>query len=79
MNPQGDILTVADAAAELRCSKAHVLNLVRGKVRNVPPLPAIKLGRRTLVRRAALVAWLEANERAGARGILRSEIDSVGA
>jgi excisionase family DNA binding protein len=52
-----DHLTVQEAAAELRCSKAHVHNLINGRVRGVPPLPAVRLGRRKVVRRATLVAW----------------------
>jgi hypothetical protein len=78
MDMDADILTIADVAAELRCSKAHVLNAVNGKLKNVSPLPSISLGRRKLVRRAALAEWLRANEREG-DAILRTGIDSVGA
>jgi hypothetical protein len=74
-----EILTVADVAAELHCSKAHVLNAISGKLKNVTPLPSVSVGRRKLVRRAALAAWLRANERAGDGVILQSGIDSVGA
>lgn len=49
-----DILTVAEVAAALRCSKAHVHNIINGKVEGVSPLPALALGRRRLVRRAIL-------------------------
>lgn len=73
------IMTVGEVAAELRCSKAHVLNAINGKLRNVPPLPAISLGRRKLVRRPALKMWLEAIERTRNGAILRSGVDSVGA
>jgi hypothetical protein len=45
-----DILTVAEVAVELRCSKAHVYNAIAGKVDGVGPLPAISMGRRRLVR-----------------------------
>jgi hypothetical protein len=78
MDMDADILTIADVAAELRCSKAHVLNAVNGKLKNVSPLPSISLGRRKLVRRAALERWLRANERQG-DAMLRTGIDSVGA
>jgi excisionase family DNA binding protein len=57
-----EILTVPEAAFELRCSKAHVLNLINGKVHGSKPLPAVWLGRRRVVRRHTLDAWIQANE-----------------
>jgi excisionase family DNA binding protein len=60
-----EILTVAEVAARLRCSKAHVCNAINGKVRGVTRLPAISMGRRKLVRREALAAWLARNEPGG--------------
>lgn len=59
------ILTVAEAAHELRCSKAHVHNVIHGKVPGLPPLPVLRIGRRVLIRHEALKAWmlsLEARE-----------------
>ena len=44
------ILTVAEAARELRCSKAHVHNIIHGKVEGLPPLPVLRIGRRVLIR-----------------------------
>ena len=58
-----EILTVTEVASELRCSKAHVHNTINGKVRGVTALPAIRMGRRKLVRRSALEAWKKDNER----------------
>ena len=55
------LLTVAEAARELRCSKAHVHNIINGKVRGVPPLPSLWLGRRRLILRASLDEWIQAN------------------
>lgn len=52
------ILTVAEAARELRCSKAHVHNIIHGKVPDLPPLPALRIGRRVLIRHEALKAWM---------------------
>ncbi len=57
-----DILTVAEVAAELRCSKAHVYKAINGKVTGVSRLPAILMGRRRLVRRTTFEAWKTANE-----------------
>jgi len=57
-----EILTITEVAQVLRCSKAHVCNVVNGKVRNTPRLPAIRLGRRLPVRRETLELWKLANE-----------------
>ena len=65
---RGQILTVAEVALELRCSKAHVYNVIAGKVDGVHALPAISMGRRKLVRRAALEHWMEMNETAAGDG-----------
>ena len=74
-----DVLTVADVAAELRCSKAHVYNAIAGRVEGVSPLPAICMGRRKLIRRSALEQWKTTNESCGgADKIASSAIDAVG-
>jgi excisionase family DNA binding protein len=57
------VLTVDEVAKELRCSKAHVHNLINGKVSGTQPLPSVCPGRRRLVRRETLIAWIIANER----------------
>jgi excisionase family DNA binding protein len=58
-----ELLTMAEVSKILHCSKAHICNLVAGRVRGCLPLPAIHMGRRTLVRREALQNWLQASER----------------
>jgi len=63
-----DILTTDEVARELRCSKAHVSKAIAGKLPNVTPLPVVAMGRRKLVRRTALLKWIEDNE----HGILSS-------
>src|SRR5436190_24222008 len=66
MGPQDfDLLTMSDVAQLLHCSKAHVCNAVAGRVPGCPAIPAVSLGRRKLVRRQSLLAWIEANEKAG--------------
>ena len=60
-SPSGAI-TLAEVAKELHCSKAHVSNIVRGRVSSVPPLPVVRLGRRVLVRRASFVEWMSSLE-----------------
>jgi excisionase family DNA binding protein len=63
--PPPCFLTIAEAAHELRCSKTHLERVLAGKVENVPPLPVLRIGRRVLIRAAALKEWalmLEARE-----------------
>ena len=50
-----DLLTLSEVATLLHCSKAHVCNAVAGRVRGCPPIPAVSLGRRKLVRRETLL------------------------
>ena len=58
-----DLLTMAEVAEALKVSRALVCNLIAGKVRGCPPIPAIHLGRRKLVRRESLLQWLASNDR----------------
>ena len=58
MELNSEALTIAEVAVELRCTKTHVCNLINGKVRGVPRLPALILGRRKLVRRTSLRKWM---------------------
>ncbi|MGC2662048.1 MAG: helix-turn-helix domain-containing protein [Bryobacteraceae bacterium] len=59
-----DLLTLSDVAELLHCSKAHICKAVAGRVPGCPPIPAVSLGRRKLVRRASLLSWIERNEQA---------------
>jgi excisionase family DNA binding protein len=63
MNAQPGNMTAEEVARELRVSKAHVHNLINGRVRGVLPLPTLTLGRRRLIRRTTLDDWIRANER----------------
>ena len=56
------VLTIKEVATFLRCSLADVCHLIAGKVIETKPLPAIKLGRRTLVRKESLASWLDTVE-----------------
>ena len=76
------ILTVAQIAAELRCSRAHVYKAINGEVTGVSRLPAIRMGRRKLVRRSSLELWKEGNEKGSPEGgMIESlpELDAVNA
>jgi len=57
-----EVLTLKEVAAILRVSKTHVCNLINGKLIGLPRLPAIPMGRRKLVRRSTLEAWMRAVE-----------------
>lgn len=56
------LLTMAEVAQVLLCSKAHVCNAVNGKLSGCTPLPVLRLGRRLLVRRESLERWISENE-----------------
>ena len=57
------ILTLAEVAKILRCSKAHVANVINGNIKGLPRLAHLSVGRRKLVRREWLDQWMEANIR----------------
>ena len=56
-----DLLTLS-VAKLLHCSKAHVGKVVAGLVNGCGPIPSLHLGRRTLIRRSALLIWIERNK-----------------
>jgi hypothetical protein len=63
LSPEGKglsdgILCLAEVAQKLRCSKAQVSNLINGKIRGVPRLKTISIGRRRLVLATTLDDWL---------------------
>jgi len=59
----GSVLSLRETAELVRCSKAHLSNVIRGKVKGLPQLPVVRIGRRLLVRRDALAQWLKTVER----------------
>jgi len=58
------ILTLAEAASFLRCSKSHLSNILNGKVQGIPPLPTVRVGRRVVFRRESLEEWVQEVESA---------------
>ena len=62
LGDDSEVLTIKEAATVLRCSKAHVQNLLAGRVKDAQPLPFIALGRRKLIRRESLLRWMEKAE-----------------
>jgi hypothetical protein len=63
-DPGFGLLTVTEVAELLHCSKAHGCNVLAGLLRGCVPIPSVRLGRRTLVRRGSLLHWIEQNEAA---------------
>jgi excisionase family DNA binding protein len=59
------ILSLSEAADYLQISKAHLSNLINGKVRGVPPVRSFRLGRRVLFKRAWIDQWIEMTAHAG--------------
>jgi excisionase family DNA binding protein len=56
---QTPVMTLKQAAAYLRVSKAHLSNVINGKVPGVPPVRCFRMGRRILIKREWLDAWME--------------------
>jgi excisionase family DNA binding protein len=71
------LLTIREAAQLLRCSKAHLSNVLNGKVRNVPPLTSVRLGRRRLISRRSLTSWIATVESPDAATATRAPVDSA--
>jgi excisionase family DNA binding protein len=59
ISAESQILTLTQTAEYLRISKAHLSNVIKGKVHSVPPLRHAKVGRRILIQRLWLDEWLE--------------------
>ena len=62
MENSTDLLTIREVAKALRCSKTHVQNALDGKVRGLPRLMHLPMGRRKVIRRDWLQQWMEANK-----------------
>jgi Helix-turn-helix domain len=59
-----ELLTLKEVAALLGCKPAHARNLLNGAVPGVPRIPHGRAGRVRLIRRAAVLVWMQALERA---------------
>ena len=53
------VMTLTQAAAYLRVSKAHLSNVINGKVPGVQPVRCFRMGRRILIKREWLDEWME--------------------
>jgi excisionase family DNA binding protein len=77
MKDHDEILTLSEVAFRLRCSKAHVSKAINGRLRDLPPLPAIRMGRRRLVRRSSLERWLASNEHPAHSSAILTQLSNV--
>jgi hypothetical protein len=53
-----DLLTRTEAIELLRVTPSHLSKIVNGKVKHLPRLPVVNLGRRQLFRRSSLELWI---------------------
>jgi len=53
------VMSLKQAASYLQVSKAHLSNVINGKVLGVPPVRSFRLGRRVLIKREWIDEWLE--------------------
>jgi excisionase family DNA binding protein len=58
-NTTPHVMTLKAAAAYLQVSKAHLSNIINGKVAGVLPVRFFRLGRRILIKRDWIEEWLE--------------------
>lgn len=56
---QTPVMTLQQAADYLQVSKAHLSNVINGKVPGVRPPRVFRAGRRILIRREWLDRWME--------------------
>ena len=52
-------MSLKQAAAYLQVSKAHLSNVINGKVVGVLPVRSFRVGRRVLIKREWIDEWLE--------------------
>ncbi len=62
MSTESSVMNLRQAAAYLQVSKAHLSNVIQGKVLGVPPVRSFRLGRRILIKREWIDDWLETAE-----------------
>jgi excisionase family DNA binding protein len=53
------LLSLQEAADYLNISKAHLSNVINGKVRDVRPVRSVRMGRCVRMKREWLDEWLE--------------------
>jgi len=64
---ESPVMNLRQAAAYLQVSKAHLSNVIQGKVFGVPPVRCFRVGRRVLIKREWIDEWLETADHQVAR------------
>ena len=59
------VMTLQQAASYLQISKAHLSNVINGKVACVTPVRCFRMGRRILIKREWIEEWLELTDQEG--------------
>jgi len=67
MQTESPVMNLRQAAAYLQVSKAHLSNVIQGKVSGVPPVRCFRVGRRVLIKREWIDEWLETADHQVAR------------
>jgi excisionase family DNA binding protein len=67
MQTESPVMNLRQAAAYLQVSKAHLSNVIQGKVFGVPPVRCFRVGRRVLIKREWIDEWLETADQGVAR------------
>ena len=65
--PPQPVMTLQQAASYLQISKAHLSNVINGKVRGVKPVRSFRMGRRVLIKRQWIDEWLDMADGRAAR------------
>ena len=67
--PENDILTVAEVAELLKCTKRSIYNMTRarGQARYDSPIPVLRLPMGLRFRRSSVWAWVKSQETTTAR------------
>ena len=71
------LLTREEAMDLLRLKPSHFSKVVNGKIKRLPRLPAVLIGRRQLFRSESLKRWIKEVEDQGCRQVLSSASDIV--
>ena len=59
MRTESSVMNLRQAAAYLQVSRAHLSNVINGKVLGVFPIRSFRVGRRVLIKREWIDEWLE--------------------
>ena len=60
------LLSAREAQERLGVSRPQLSKLINGKVRNVPPLPCVRIGRQVKFRQESIDKWIEDVEKCNA-------------